>query len=50
MEMPASTMTQFEANKPKFDEKKAYAPQEKEGEAFVGSPVMTHEEPVLTAV
>ena len=50
MEMPGSTMAQFESNKVNFDEKKAYAPQEKEGESFVGSPVMIWGEFVLTAI
>ena len=37
--MPGSTTAQSMTNTAKFDEKKAYAPQEKEGEAYVGSPV-----------
>ena len=50
MEMPGSTMAQFEANKTKFDDKKAYVRQEKEGEAFVGSPVTMREAFVLMTV
>ena len=50
MEMPGSTMAQFEANKTKFDDKKAYVRQEKEGEAFVGSPVTMGEAFVLMTV
>ena len=50
MEMPSSTMAQFEANKTKFDHKKAYVRQEKEGEAFVGSPVMIRKTFVLMTI
>ena len=46
MDMPDSTMAQFQngSHEPKFDEKKAYVAQEKEGETFVSNPMLLRQD------